>query len=82
VDLLNFASSNFQFMFLMSTYAVSSFLFKLYTDVQQHAGIMLTDQHGVDDVQGLRLSCKNMMPIHILGHYDVDIIWFPSNIST
>jgi len=43
---------------------------------------MLMDQNGVDDVRGLRLSCKNMMLIHILGHYDVDIIWFPSNILT
>ena len=33
-----------------TVYAVSSVLFKLYTDVQQHAGIMSTDQHGVDDV--------------------------------
>ena len=81
MDLLNFASSNFQFMFLMSTL----FLYFSSNSTQmfdKHAGIMLTDQHGVDDVRGLRLSCKNMMLIHILGHYDVDIIWFSSNIST
>ena len=72
VDLLNFASSNFQFMFLTSM----PFLRFSSNSTQ------MFDKHGVDDVQGLRLSCKNMMPIHILGHYDVDIIWFPSNIST